>query len=267
MLADTHCHLNFNTFESDLEDVLDRAVAIGVNRILIPGTDLPSSRSAVMLANRYPMLFASIGIHPNDTAAWDDNWLKELSDLADSPKVVAIGEIGLDYYRDRSPKESQRHAFQEQLSLAGQKGLPVVIHCRDAFEDIWMPLEKWVSYLESHNGHGLSHLGVFHSFDGDLDMAQRAMNDGFLIGITGPVTYKNAANRQQIACTIPIEKLLTETDSPFLTPHPHRGKRNEPAYVALVAGKIAELHQLPFENVATITSQNADALFSWRAFD
>jgi len=270
-LSDTHCHLDLNRFDDDRDEVIARAQEAGLTRILIPGITLASSRAAVKLANSHPMLFAAVGVHPNDALTWDEAARGNLRNLAQSPRVNAIGEIGLDYYRDHAPHDLQRRILKEQLSLAAELGLPVVLHLREeddadsglAAADLLEMLEAWVADLKSRNDPLAERPGVLHSFGGTLETAQQAIRLGFYIGVTGPVTFKNAAKRQQVVAALPLERLLTETDAPFLAPHPHRGKRNEPAYVHLVAEKIAELHTLAAARAAEITSANAARLFNW----
>lgn len=270
MLSDTHCHLNFNTFHEDRDEVIARALQSGIRQILNPGVDLTSSRAAVKLADTYPLVFASVGVHPNEALSWNEHTLDELRILSMHPKVVAIGEIGLDYYRNRSPHDLQQHVFRQQLTLAEQVGLPVVIHTRDAsasdrqaMHDVLDILESWWLALQTSGSNLAQRPGVLHSFSGDGRAAQQAIQNGFYIGITGPVTFRNAPGLQQLVATLPVERLLIETDAPFLAPHPHRGQRNEPAYVRLVAEKIAEIHHLPFNRIAEVTSYNAERLFHW----
>lgn len=265
-LADTHCHLNLNIFQEDLPGFLERAAQAGVARILVPGIDVTTSRAAVVLAEAHEMLYAAVGVHPGDAQSWQPDTIRILQELAQHPKTVAIGEIGLDYYRDRSPRPLQREVFQAQLELAEAVSLPVVIHNRDSFEDVWRMLSSWQARL-SAAGHPLAaHAGVLHSYDGTLPDAVQAAACGFFIGISGPVTFKNARERHDLAAGLPLEPLLIETDAPYLTPHPYRGKwPNEPAHVAFVAEKIASLHHLPLEAIAQKTWDNAEQLFHWRS--
>jgi TatD DNase family protein len=262
LLVDTHCHLNFELFASDRAETLERARAAGVRGILNPGIDISSSQAALLLADQEPELYAAVGIHPNDALQWDEDSLPALRKLASHPKAVAIGEIGLDYYRDRTPRPQQKHAFQRQLELAAELELPVIIHNRDATADTLQILADWSAQLAG--GPLSGRFGVLHSFSGSLREAHQAIGLGFYIGITGPVTFRNADELRQVAAGIPLERLLIETDAPFLTPHPHRGKRNEPAYVRFVAEKIAEIHSLPFETAAQTAAANAERLFNWR---
>lgn len=264
-LTDTHCHLNLNIFQEDLTGFLDRAVQAGVERILVPGIDLETSRSAVALAERHAMLYAAVGVHPGDASSWNNDTLPILRELAQHPKVAAIGEIGLDYYRDHSPRPLQREVFRAQLGLAGELGLPVVVHNRDSIDDLWNEMEDWQAALARSGSPLAQRPGVLHSFDGSLTDALRAVEKGFFIGISGPVTFNNARERQETAAGLPLGSLLIETDAPYLTPQSHRGKwPNEPAYVAYVAEKIAGLHNLPLETIAQATWDNAAQLFHWR---
>lgn len=257
MLVDTHLHLDFHQFDDDRSAVVERAVEAGVTRMITIGTDLESSRAAVALAERYTEVYAAVGVHPNDSADWDpDETPAALRALADHPKVVAIGEIGLDYYWERVSHEQQARVFQAQLDLAATLGLPVIIHDRDAHADIMATLRAWVS----ERGSGVAR-GVLHFFSGDREMAEEALALGFYLGVDGPITFKKAGEMQSLVKSLPLERLLVETDAPFLAPHPYRGKRNEPAYVVEVARKIAELQERPLSEVAAQTTRNAQALF------
>jgi TatD DNase family protein len=257
-LVDTHCHLNFNVFDDDRLDVIRRADENTVTQMIIPATDLQTSGEALGLAQIHQGIFAAVGVHPNSTADFGAEHLAEIEALAQSPKVVAIGEIGIDYYWDKSSKAQQRIAFEAQLSLAAQLELPVIIHNRDASEDVLAILESWVSTIPDSLK---NRPGVLHSFSASEAIAERALAAGFYLGITGPVTYKNADSLRHIAASIPMERLLIETDSPFLTPVPYRGKRNESAYVRLVAERIATLRQIPYHDFAAQTTKNAEDLF------
>ncbi len=210
-------------------------------------------------------MFAAVGVHPNDALGWQADSLEKLKRLAEHPKVMAIGEIGLDYYRDTTPPEVQRKVLEAQLELAADLKKPVVIHNRQAFNDLWPLLKQWQADL-SRVGNPLSQApGVLHSFEGDLTQALQAIEQHFYIGIGGPVTFRNAAMSQEVAKCIPLDHILLETDAPFLTPHPHRGHRNEPSYVIFIAEKIAELRALSAPVVAEATTQNANRLFAWGA--
>lgn len=263
MLADTHCHLDFHAFDEDRDQVLARSREAGVERILNPGIDLASSQNVVDLAESRSQVYAAIGVHPNEANSWNENSLPHLRVLAESPKVVAVGEIGLDYYRDRAPRDLQKRIFQEQLALATELRLPVIIHNRQATPDILEILSAWKAGLSAADSPLADRPGVLHSYSDQLEPALQAIDLNFYIGFTGPVTFRNAPDLQQVASQLPLDHLLTETDAPFLTPHPYRGKRNEPAYVRLVADKIAELHDEKFEAVAKIAYENARQLFNW----
>ena len=289
MFTDTHCHLDFNKFDQDREAVIQRALEAGISRMLIPGLDWDSSLAAVRLAASRPEIFAAVGYHPTDVEKWDEASFEKLKALImesgsllpeiqeQAPglhnKVVAIGEIGIDYYwvKDSEKQAHQRKILKKQLHLASEVNKPVIIHMREE-NDAWFGqasidlleiLSEWQSSLHSQ-GHPLADApGVLHSFNGNLETAQKAMDLNFYIGITGPVTYKNAEEKRQIIQRLPLERLLIETDSPFLTPVPMRGKRNEPAFVIYIADKIAEIHTTTREQVETITTANAARLFGW----
>jgi TatD DNase family protein len=286
-LTDTHCHLDFEKFDLDRADVLSRAQAEGLARILIPGLDLPSSRRAVELAESHPMLFAAIGVHPNDSLTWDENSIGALHRLFLESnglsfekareqahalhKIVAIGEIGLDYYWDDAPHPHQQMVLKEQLNLAAELKLPVVLHLREAGDapdgecarDLLQILEAWVNRLREEKNPLVARPGVLHSFSGSRQTADKVLDLNFYIGITGPVTYKNAEAKRQVVASLPLDKILIETDAPFLAPVPQRGRRNEPAFVRHIADKIAEIHSTTREQVAGITTNNAARLFGW----
>lgn len=273
-LTDTHCHLDYHKFDEDREAVIQRAADAGLARILIPALHWTSSLAAVKLAESHPMIYAAVGFHPTDLDTWDDNSIGNLRELAQSAqKIVAIGEIGLDYYwvKEADQQARQREAFQAQLALAREVNLPVVVHMREA-GDAWVGpasadlldiLGTWHADLAAA-GHPLAERpGVLHSFNGTLETAQAALAMNFHIGVTGPVTYKNADQKRQVIGQLPLERLLIETDAPFLAPVPHRGKRNEPAFVHHIADKIAEIHSKHPAEVADITTRNASRLFAW----
>lgn len=272
MLVDTHCHLSFEIFAQDRDVIIERARQGGLVRILNPGVDLPSSRAAIGLAEVYPEVYAAVGVHPNDAMSWDASTLSELRELARHPKVRAIGEIGLDDYRQRAPRDIQERIFRQQLELAAEAGLPVVVHVRNAgpedrraVEDALDILTAWQGELSAHTTPLAERPGVLHSFSDKLDMARRAIAMNFWIGITGPVTFRKAEETQKVVAGFPLENLLAETDAPFLTPDPHRGKRNEPSYVRFVVEKIAQIKGQAPERVADVTSANAERLFNWQA--
>jgi TatD DNase family protein len=262
-LADSHCHLDFNLFDPDRDAVLERALSSGVERMLNPGVDLASSRSAIELAGRYEPVYVAVGVHPNDALTWDDQTLAELRRLAQHPKVSAIGEIGLDYYRKNTPPDWQRRVFRMQLELAGELGLPVVIHSRESISELLPLLSGWVAELARAGSPLAAHPGVLHSFSADLDSAREAISLGFFIGFTGPVTFPKAHELRQVVTGLPLESILIETDAPFLAPQEHRGERNEPSYVRFVADKIAQLHGRQADEVCAATYENARLLFKW----
>lgn len=254
MLIDSHCHFNFNAFDEDRAEVLARAKAAGVLALINPGTDLDDSRQIVALAETNPNLYAAVGFHPNDAANFDETALAELRILTSHPKVVAIGEIGLDYHWDKAPRPVQWEVFEQQLALAKEVSKPVIIHQREAAADTMAVLREW--------GAGQHHPGlVLHSFSGDRVMAEEALALGFYLGVSGPVTFKNARDLPEIVIASPLERLLVETDAPFLAPHPFRGKRNEPAYVKLVAERMAALKGLSTAEMSRRLTENTLALF------
>lgn len=262
MLIDSHCHLTLPHFEPDLDQVLERARGAGVEAIVTIGIDLAHSRAAVALAERYPQVYATVGIHPNDAGSLGPETLAELRRLAGHPKTVGIGEIGLDYYWQQSPVELQKTVFRQQLDLAAELGLPVIIHDREAHDDVWAELAAWVRQrLPGSPLAGRPFPGVLHSFSGDMAMAEEAYGWGFVLGLAGPVTFKNARDLHELARQLRPDHLLLETDAPYLTPHPHRGQRNEPAYVRLTAARLAELWQMPLDQAAALTTAAARSFF------
>jgi len=257
-LIDTHCHLNFDSYDPDRDAVIERAAWAEVTRIINPAVDLDTSRAAVDLARRYRGIYAAVGVHPNSSADFDVKWLDELAELAGQSKVVAIGEIGLDYHWDDSPKAKQFEAFEAQLDLAAKLELPVIIHNREASDDVIAILERWANDLPFALK---ERPGVMHSFSAPLEIAERAVAIGFYLGFTGPITYKNADELRRVAARVPLERIVVETDGPFLTPTPRRGKRNEPAYVPLIVERLATLRQISTEAMGAATTANAERLF------
>ena len=258
--VDTHCHLNIGALQDEVDLVLQRAFNQNVTRIMVPGIDLETSRLAVQLAEKYPGVYAAVGIHPNDATPWNDQTRGELKLLLQHERVLALGEIGLDYYRQHTSHQIQVDVLQQQLSLAAEVNKPVIIHCREAMADLWPILKFWQSSLNSSIK---NRPGIFHSFDSDLIIANEIIAHQFLIGVSGPVTYKNAPDRQMVIAALPLEKLVLETDAPFLSPHPLRGRVNEPANIPLIAQKVAKLLGCTVEEVAMQTSANAKILFEW----
>jgi TatD DNase family protein len=263
-LTDTHCHLTHPRYDRDRANVIKRAQDEGVTHFLVPGVNIASSREAVRLAESTEGVFAAVGIHPHEAKTWNRDLEDELRDLAHSPRVVAIGEIGLDYYRNLSPPETQRIAFQAQLRLALDYHLPVVIHNREATADVMHSLLSWSRSLPKQLE---GRAGVLHAFSADLIHAQEAIEAGFYLGIAGQVTYPKAERRREIIADLPMERQLIETDSPYLTPHPDRNKRNEPAHVRQVLDRLAALKQVEPLIAAKITSYNASTLFGWNHGD
>ena len=255
MLIDTHCHLDFDRFDKDRDEVVQRAADAGVTQIVVPALDLDNCRTVLALTEKYEGVFAAVGIHPNSSADWQDSWVGALRDLAQHPKVVAIGEIGLDYYWDKSPKAVQHRALGRQLELAAELDLPVIIHNRESSADV-------IQLLSESPLVGRENPGVLHSFSGDWETAVSALDLGYYLGFTGPVTFKKADDLREIAQKVPDDRILVETDAPFLTPHPYRGKRNEPAYVAYVAEQLAKERGVETAVFAQQTTENARRLFS-----
>ena len=262
-LIDTHAHLDFSQFNGDLEPVLERAADAGVACVLAVGFDLDSSRDVVALSRDHANLEACVGVHPHEASKVVTSVLASLRELSRDDQVVGIGEIGLDYYRDRSPREVQRRVFRQQLDLAAEVGKPVVVHDREAHADVLAMLRDWARIATSSNGKLRTPLGVVHCYSGDQAMAEELFHLGFLVSVAGPVTYENARRLQDLVRRLPLDRLLVETDCPFLAPHPHRGKRNEPAHVGLVAERIAALKDIPFGELAEATTANAQYLFQF----
>lgn len=252
MIVDSHAHLDFPDFAPDRDAVIRRAGEAGVSAIINIGIDLRTSRVAVDLAEKYPGVYASVGLHPHEAARGGEEVFRALAELARHPKVVAVGETGLDYHYDRPPKAVQQEAFRRQIALAAEAGLPVIVHAREAWDDVLDILRKEGSGLQG---------GVMHCFSGDMAVAEECLALGFHISFAGPVTFRNARVAKEVARAVPLERLLVETDCPFLSPHPHRGERNEPARVTLVIAEIARLRGLDFSAVAAATGANARRLF------
>lgn len=263
MLVDSHCHLDLEPFDADRDLVVNRARAAGVQRIVTPGIDLQQCRQAVDLAARYPEVYLAMGIHPNSSGDFTSAAIDELRTLAAHPKVVAIGEIGLDYYWQKVDHAQQRLAFQAQLTLAADLGLPVIIHSRESNEDVAAILTDWVQSAAFRHSPLAARpfAGVLHAFSGDLALAQAAYGWNFVLSLGGPVTFKNARALHELVPQLRLDRLMLETDAPYLTPHPHRGARNEPAYVALVCDQIAQLCGVTPASVATASTRLADQFF------
>lgn len=255
-LIDTHCHLDFNRYDHDRDQVIARAKEAGVWRIVNPGINVETTRASIELAARYKRVYAAAGLHPNSSAGFTKADIDAIGHLARQDKVVAIGEIGLDYYRDHSPPHEQRRALKAQLALAVELKLPVIIHNREAGDDVIDILAGWMDLLPDPPG-------VFHSFGEGWRVAEKALELGFYLGFTGPITFKKADQMRAVAAQAPATRVVVETDGPFLTPHPYRGKRNEPAYVRYVAERLGVVQGISLEQIAAQTTVNACRLFGW----
>ena len=260
-VIDTHAHLDFDAFNPDRDEVISRARDAGLTAVINPGTDLAHSRMAVKLARQSSMVYAAVGVHPHEASTLTGATIEELYSLALDPRVVAIGEIGLDFYRDYAPRDIQREAFQAQLDLAQQVGKPVIVHDREAHGEVLATLRQRYNVPSGARTGNDRPSGVLHCFSGDLEMAQEAIRLGFYIGVDGPVTFHRASGLHGVVRQLPLDRLLIETDCPYLTPEPYRGRRNEPAYVSFVTKAIAELRSLAFEEVARATTANAHRVF------
>ncbi len=262
MFVDSHCHLFFEDYQNDFEDVLKKANEVGVKSIVVPGTDMETSKEAVSLSEKYDCIFAAVGFHPHDAKKAEGNARDDIEKLSFHEKVVAIGEIGLDYHYDFSPREKQCEVFSAQIEIAQRRNLPIIIHERESREDVLSIIEKKIS-----NGVTWRHKkGVFHCFAGDTTMAKKVIEWGFYISIPGPITFPEKPNKPNsmldVVKNISMENILLETDSPFLTPVPFRGKRNEPSNIPLIAKKISEIKNISIEEVATQSTNAAKTLFN-----
>ena len=258
MLIDSHCHLNFPEFVPDLDDVLNRAKEKGVGLMLTVNTKLEQAKDLQVIADRYPEVYCSVGVHPHDAGAYvkgyeGDTLLNQIKVLANHPKVIGIGETGLDYYYNNSPREDQIASFQDHILASIELNLPLIIHTRDADDDTIACLKDV--------GQGKVK-GVFHCFSGSAELAQKALELGFDISFSGILTFKNADGLRQIAQEAPIDRILVETDAPFLAPVPQRGKRNEPAFTRYTAELLANLKGLSYSAIETATTNNFFSLFS-----
>lgn len=247
-ICDSHCHLQDRRFRNEVEKIINNAGDAGVEKILVPGWDIRSSREAVAISEKFENVYASCGVHPHDAKFYNNSVEKEIIKLSGNKNVVSIGEIGLDYYRDLSPRKIQKEVLKKQLKIAEENNLPVIIHTRDSVEDT-------IEIVSDFNC-----TGVFHAFDYTIDIAIKVIEMGFYVGIGGVVTFPNSKISASIK-EISLDSILVETDAPYLTPHPHRGKRNEPAYTTYVVKKIAEIKSIPFREVAEVTYSNAKKLF------
>ena len=250
-LFDTHAHYDSRRFDSDRDEVLSALLGFGVELVVNPGCDLDSSRKAVALAGRWPFLYAAVGVHPEDCGDWKDGDVEELRSLAAKPKVVAVGEIGLDYYwKENPPKELQKQVFRAQMALARELDLPVIVHDREAHGDSMDIVREFPGVR-----------GVFHCFSGSAEMAKELVKLGWMISFTGVLTYKNARKAVEAAQAVPLERIMIETDSPYMAPAPHRGKRNHSGYVGYICERLAEIKGITPDQCSRVTRQNGVDFF------
>lgn len=263
MYIDSHAHLFSDNYGSDLEEVLNRSARCGIQAVVVPGTNLMTSREAVDLAKRFPALHPCVGVHPHEASSVTDEDLSAIEKLSANPGIVAIGEIGLDYHYDFAPRERQQHIFRDQISLAVKRNLPIVVHTResmgDAIDIVNASVQEWPQWRPGHAE--VPSRGVFHCFTGTADEAEKLFSLGFYVSFPGIVTFKNSPVRETLR-TIGLKRVLLETDSPYLTPVPHRGKRNEPSYIPLIAASVAEALDTTPDEVAATTTLNAMNLFA-----
>ena len=250
-LFDTHAHYDSRQFHSDRDQVLSALPGHGVELVVNPGCDLASSQTALELAGRYPFVYAAVGVHPEDCGDWEDGHIDRLRALAAQPKVVAVGEIGLDYYwPENPPKELQKRVFRAQLALAGELDLPAIVHDREAHGDCLDIVREFPRTR-----------GVFHCFSGSAEMAMELVKLGWMISFTGVLTYKNARKAVEAAQAVPLDRIMIETDSPYMAPVPHRGKRNHSGYVGLICQRLAELKGITPDECSRITLENGRRFF------
>ena len=252
MRIDTHVHLNADQYDDDLQEVIDRALSEGIDRMFVVGFDTKTIERTMKLIDQYDFIYGIIGWHPVDAIDCTDERLEWIESLSKHPKIIGIGEMGLDYHWDKSPKDIQKDVFRKQIALAKRVQLPIIIHNREATQDC-------VDILKEENASEVG--GIMHSFSGSNEIADEILKMNFYVSLGGPVTFKNAKQPKEVAKHVPLDRLLVETDAPFLSPHPYRGKRNEPARVKLVAEQIAELRGLTYEEVCEATTENAERLF------
>lgn len=252
MLIDTHVHLNADQYDDDLQEVIDRALSEGIDRMFVVGFDTKTIERTMKLIDQYDFIYGIIGWHPVDAIDCTDERLEWIESLSKHPKIIGIGEMGLDYHWDKSPKDIQKDVFRKQIALAKRVQLPIIIHNREATQDC-------VDILKEENASEVG--GIMHSFSGSNEIADEILKMNFYVSLGGPVTFKNAKQPKEVAKHVPLDRLLVETDAPFLSPHPYRGKRNEPARVKLVAEQIAELRGMTYEEICKATTENAERLF------
>lgn len=261
MWIDSHAHLNDEAFRDDYQQVTEEMEAQNIGAVIVPGFDLPSSERAVELASQKPNIWAAVGIHPHDAKGWNLKIAARLEELLRVPKVVALGEIGLDYHYNYSTREEQLAAFEAQLRMAGQYNKPVIIHNREAHQDTLEVLAQYVRRRQSVKNSGDSVWGVMHCFSGSLETAVQCIKFGLMISFAGAITFQNAAKLREVAEKLPLSRILVETDAPYLSPHPFRGRRNEPSRVILIGAKLAEIKGLPVDEVMKTTTANCRELF------
>ncbi|MBO0432709.1 TatD family hydrolase [Enterococcus sp. DIV0660C] len=252
MIFDSHTHLNAEQFNEDIPETIERAKELGVTKMAVVGFDQPTIEKSLQLSQDYETIYSIIGWHPTEAGSYTKEVEQQLQERLTLPKVVALGEIGLDYYWMEDPKEVQAKIFRRQIAIAKEMNLPISIHTRDAIEDTYQ-------ILKEEKVHDIG--GIMHSFSGDYEWAQRFLDLGMHISFSGVVTFKKALDVQEAAMNVPLDRMLVETDAPYLAPVPYRGKRNEPGYTRYTVEKIAELRQVPFEEIATQTWHNAHRLF------
>ncbi|MEB7438395.1 TatD family hydrolase [Mammaliicoccus sciuri] len=252
MLIDTHVHLNADQYDEDLQEVIDRALEEGIDRMFVVGFDTNTIERTMKLIDQYDFIYGIIGWHPVDAIDCTEERLQWIEELSKHPKIIGIGEMGLDYHWDKSPKDIQKEVFRKQIALAKRVQLPIIIHNREATQDC-------VDILKEENASEVG--GIMHSFSGSNEIADEILKMNFYISLGGPVTFKNAKQPKEVAQHVSLDRLLVETDAPYLSPHPYRGKRNEPARVKLVAEQIAELRGISYEEVCKATTENAERLF------
>lgn len=250
-MIDSHCHIDFKDFNKNRDEIIKNACDAGIHTLINIGADIESSERSVQLADKHDMIYATVGIHPHDAKSLDQATCDSLKELTKHKKVVGIGEIGLDYYRDLSPRNIQKEAFRKQLELAVELNLPVVIHTRESFDDTLEIIKNYSSDLPG---------GVFHCFPGTTDDALEIISLGFVISVGGVITF-NKAKMAEVAAEVPIDKIILETDAPYLTPVPYRGQQNQPAYVRYVYEKMAQLKEMPFNELVKIVDRNCQKLF------
>ena len=251
-MIDSHAHLDEERFDEDRDELIKSLKENAISYVINPSSDMETSRRVVELSNKYDNIFAAVGIHPHDAEGFKDEDLDELREISKDERVVAIGEIGLDYYYDNSPRDIQKEVFRKQLELSHELDLPVIIHTRDAMGDTYDILKEFEGRVR----------GVMHCYTGSIEMAEKFMKLGFYISIAGPVTFKNAVNVREMAKQIPLERLLIETDSPYLAPVPNRGKRNDPTNVRYVADMLANLKEIQIDKIIEHSRENTVELFS-----